>query len=161
MTINTFETNSYCFGDRHISATKNIYGSVTSKGNKVLIGFYSICNRKKSMTVSDNTLKAEGLGDFFQILGKKGLNVSKNCKKLSIQSNKALDLTDKIATAAASRNSKQALSTLPELIAFYNTGKGLHLGKFVQIMVNKWTRKRIDYIPQHHLKIKILILNKN
>ena len=44
---------------------------------------------------------------------------------------RALDLTAKIATAAASRNSKQALSTLPELITFYNTGKGLYLGKFV------------------------------
>ena len=44
---------------------------------------------------------------------------------------RALDLTPKIATAAASRNSKQALSTLPELITFYNTGKGLYLVKFV------------------------------
>ena len=44
---------------------------------------------------------------------------------------RALDLTTKIATAAASRNSKQALSTLPELITFYNTGKGLYLGKLV------------------------------
>ena len=44
---------------------------------------------------------------------------------------RALDLTAKIATAAASRNSKQALSTKPELITFYSTGKGLHLGKFV------------------------------
>ena len=42
-----------------------------------------------------------------------------------------LDITAKVATAAASRNSKQALSTLPELITFYNTGKGLYLGKFV------------------------------
>ena len=31
---------------------------------------------------------------------------------------RALDLTAKIATTAASRNSKQALSTLPELITF-------------------------------------------
>ena len=44
---------------------------------------------------------------------------------------RALDLTAKIATAAAFRNSKQALSTLPEFIAFYNTSKGLNLGKFV------------------------------
>ena len=42
-----------------------------------------------------------------------------------------LDLTAKIATAAASENFKQALSTLPELITFYNTGKGLYLGMFV------------------------------
>ena len=44
---------------------------------------------------------------------------------------RALDLTAKVATAAASRNSKQALSTIPELITLYNTGMGLYLGKFV------------------------------
>ena len=44
---------------------------------------------------------------------------------------RALDLTAKITTAAASRNSEQALSTLPELITFHNTGKGLYLEKFV------------------------------
>ena len=44
---------------------------------------------------------------------------------------RALDLTAKIATAAVSETSEQALSTLPELITFYYTGKGLHLGKFV------------------------------
>ena len=84
------------------------------------------------MTVSDNTIKAEGLGDFFMNLGKKGLNVSKKMAK-NVLSNprRALDLTAKIATAVASKNSKQAPSTLPELITFYNTGKGLYLGKFV------------------------------
>ena len=77
-------------------------------------------------------IPAEGLGEFFKNLGKKGLNVSKKMAK-SVLSNPgpALDLTAKIATVAAFRNSKQALSTLPELIIFYNTGKGLYLGKFV------------------------------
>ena len=84
------------------------------------------------MIVTDNTIQAEGLGDFFKNLGKKGLNVSKKMAK-NVLSNpgRALDLTAKIATAANSRISKQALSTLPELITFYNTGKGLYLGKFV------------------------------
>ena len=84
------------------------------------------------MIVSDNTIQAEGLGDFFKNLRKKGLNVSKKMAK-NVVSNpgRALDLTAKTATAAASRNSKQALSTLPELITLYNTGKGLYLGKFV------------------------------
>ena len=88
---------------------------------------------------SDNTIKAEGLGDFFKNLGKKGINVSKKMAN-NVLSNprRALDLTAKIATAAASRNSKQALSTLPELITFYNTGKGLYLGKLVQIELYKW-----------------------
>ena len=84
------------------------------------------------MIVSDNVIQAEGLGDFFKNLGKKGLNVSKKLAK-NVLSNpgRALDLTAKIATAAVSKNSKQALSTLPELITFYNTGRGLYLGKFV------------------------------
>ena len=132
MTFNKFKTDSYCVGGRHRSATKNIYGDITSKGSKVLISKCSVCNRKKSMTVSDDTIKAEGLGDFSKNLGKKGLNVSKKMAK-NVLSNprRALDLTAKIATAAASRNSKQALSTLQEVITFYNTGKGLYLGKFV------------------------------
>ena len=81
MSFNNFENNSYCVGDRHKSATKNIYGDITSKCSKVLIGYCSICNRKKSMTVSDNTIQAEGLGEFFKNLGRKGLNVSKKMAK--------------------------------------------------------------------------------
>ena len=84
------------------------------------------------MIVSDNTIQAEGFGDFFTNLGKKGLNVSKKMAKNVLGNpRRALDLTAKIATAAASKNSKQALSTLPELITFYNTGRNLYLGKFV------------------------------
>ena len=75
------------------------------------------------MTVSDNTIKAESLGNFFKNLGKKGLIVSKKmAKNVLSYLGRALDLTAKKATAAASRNTKQALSTLPELITFYNTG---------------------------------------
>ena len=77
MTFNTFETNSYCVGGSHISATKNIYGSITSEGNKVLFGYCSICNRKKSLTVGDNTIKAESVSDFFNNLGKKRIKCIK------------------------------------------------------------------------------------
>ena len=84
------------------------------------------------MIVSDNVIQAEGLGDFFKNLGKKGLNVSKKMAQ-NVLSNpgRALGLTSKIPIAAASRNSEQALSILPELITFYNTGKRLYLGNFV------------------------------
>ena len=84
------------------------------------------------MIVSDNTIQAESLGDFSKNLGKKGLNVSKKmAKNVLSNTGRALDLTAKIATAAASRNSKQVLSTLPELIIIYNTGRGLYLSKIV------------------------------
>ena len=127
-----FKSDSYCVGGRHRSSTVKIYGDITCKGSKVIIGYCSICNRKKSMTVCDNTIKTEDLGDFFKNLGKKGLIGSKKMAKNVISNpGRALDLTAEIATAGASRNSKQALSTLPELITFYNTGKGLYLRKFV------------------------------
>ena len=79
------------------------------------------------MIVIINTIQAEGLGDFLKSLGKKGLNVmaKKIAKNVLNTPGPALDITAKRATAAASRNSKQALSRLPELIPFYNTGKGL------------------------------------
>ena len=137
MNSQKFRTNSYCVGAKHYSGTKNITGEITvnkktGKQIKILVGKCVISDRKKSMIVSDDVIQAEGLGDFFKNLGKKGLNVSKKLAK-NVLSNpgRALDSTAKIATAAPSRNSKQALSTLPELIMFYNTGKGLYLGKFV------------------------------
>ena len=69
--------------------------------------------------------KQKVFGDSLKILGKKGLNVSKKMAKNVLNDpGRALDLTAKIATAAVSRNSEQALSTLPELITFYNTGEG-------------------------------------
>ena len=84
------------------------------------------------MTVYDNTIQAEGLADFFKNLGKKGLNVSKKVAKNVLKKpGRALDITANIATAAASRNPKNVMSTLPELITFYNTSKGSYLGKFI------------------------------
>ena len=82
MSFIKFESDSYCVGGRHRSRTVKVYGDITSKGSKVLIGYCSICNRKKSMTVSDNIIKAEVLGDFLKNLGKKGLNVSKKWLKM-------------------------------------------------------------------------------
>ena len=137
MSSQKFKTNSYCVGGRHHSSTSNISGDITinkktGKEVKLLVGKCVICNRKKTMSVSDNVIQAEGFGIFFKILGKSSVKVGKKLAK-NVLSNpgRALDLTAKIATAAASKNSKQALSTLPELITFYNTGKGLYLGKFV------------------------------
>ena len=48
MSFQKFKTNSYCVGEKHRSAKTNVYGNITSKGSKVLIGYCSICNRKKN-----------------------------------------------------------------------------------------------------------------
>ena len=84
------ETNSYCVGGKHHSGTKNISGEITinkktNKEIKLLVGKCMVCNRKKSMIVSDNTIKAEGLGSFFKNLGKIS---SKAGKKISKKRNK-------------------------------------------------------------------------
>ena len=132
MSFIRFETNRYCVGGRHRSATGKNYGDITSDGSEVLIGCCSICNRKKSMAVRDNTITAEVLSFFVKHLGRKGLNVSKKmAKNVSKKPSRVLDITSILATAAETRNPKNAMKSLPEPITFYNTGKGLYIGKFV------------------------------
>ena len=77
MSFVNFENDSFCVGGRHRCSTVKVYGDITSKGSKVLIGYCSICNRKKPMTISDNTIKAEGLINFFKNLGKKRIKCIK------------------------------------------------------------------------------------
>ena len=131
MSFNKFKSDSYCVGGRHRSATIKIYGDITSKGGKVLIGYCSVCNRKKYLTVSDNTIKAEGLGSFFKNLGKISAKAGEKLATNVLQNpGRALEITSNIASAAATKIPKAALSTLPEVINFYHTGKGLYLPRF-------------------------------
>ena len=132
MTFQKFKTDSYCVGGRHRSATVKIYGDITPKGSKVLIGFCSVCNRKKSMIVTDNTIKAEGLSSFFKNLGKLSAKAGKKLATNVLKNpGRALEIGANVATAAASRNPKNVLSTLPEVINFYHKGRGVYLGKFI------------------------------
>ena len=137
MGFQKFKSDSYCVGGKHRSGTKNITGEIsvnrkTGKQVKLLVGKCMISDRKKSMIGSDNTIQAEGLGDFFKNLGKISAKAGKKLAKNGISNpGRALDLTAKIATAAATKSPKAVLSTLPEVINFYHTGKGLYPEKFV------------------------------
>ena len=137
MSFQKFKTNIYGVGQKHYSGTKNIVGEKTfckktGKENKLLVGPFSVCNRKKSMIVSDNTIQAEGLGSFFKNLGrisaKAGKKVATNVLK---NTGRALEFISSLATAAATKNPKAALSSLPEVMNFYHTVRGLYLGKVV------------------------------
>ena len=82
MNSQEFATDSYCVGGRHRSGTKDIIGEITvikksGKDTKLLVGKCVICDRKKPMIVSDNTIKAEGLGSFSKNLGKISARASK------------------------------------------------------------------------------------
>ena len=137
MNSQKFKSDSYCVGGKHRSGTKNITGDIsfnkkTGREIKLLVGKCVICDRKKSMIVSDNTIQAEGPGDFFTKLG----NVSgKAAKKLATNAlknpSRFLEIGANVAAATASGNPKAALSALPEVFNFYHTGEGFYLGKFV------------------------------
>ena len=80
MNSQKFENNSYCVGGKLRSGTENITGGITvnkktGREIKLLVEKCVICNRKKTMIVSESKIQAEGLGDFFKNLGRKGLNV--------------------------------------------------------------------------------------
>ena len=136
MSSQKFKTDSYCVGGKHRSSTKNITGEITvnkktGKQIKLLVGKCMICDRKKSMIVSDNTIQAEGLGNFFKNLGKVSSRAAKKLATNALKNpGRFLEIGANVATAAATRNPKAALSTLPEVINFYHTGKGLYLPRF-------------------------------
>ena len=137
MNSQKFESDSYCVGGKHRSGTKNITGEITVNKKtggeiKLLVGKCVICNRKKSMIVSDNTIQAEGFGDFFKKLGKVSGKAAKKLATNALKNpSRFLEIGANVATAAVSKNPKAALSALPEIINFYHTGKGLYLGNFV------------------------------
>ena len=132
MTFNKFETGSYCVGGRHRPVTTKIYGNIKSKGNKIIISYCSVCNRKKSTTVSDDTIRAEGLGIFFKNLGKISAKAGKKLATNALKNSaRLLEIGGIVPTAAARRNPKAALSTLPEVNNFCHTGKELYLPRFI------------------------------
>ena len=127
--LNKFKANSYCVGGRHYSGTNNIRGvigepasRISAKGSKMLRGSCTKCGRNKSMTVSDATIEAEGLKDFFKSVGKATVNFG---KKVANNPIRALEIASKIGTAAASRNLRAALSATPDLIKIATTGEGI------------------------------------
>ena len=62
------------------------------------------------MTVSDNTILAEGLNDLSKNRGKKGPDVSQSMAKNVLKSpGTAFDISANVASAVASRNFKAAL----------------------------------------------------
>ena len=107
------------------------------------------------MTVSDNRIQGEGLGDFFRNLGKKGPNVRKKIAKKRFKNpGPALEIGANIGTAFASESPKAALSGLPEMINFFHAGKRLYLEKFARFYQYKCNEKE-DCTHLHHQKTTI------
>ena len=90
---------------------------------KILRGNCMICSRNKSLIVSDRTINAEDLGDFFKHLGSAAKNVG---KKILNNPGRALEIAANIGTAAASKNPRLIAATAPDVIKFAHQGKGLY-----------------------------------
>ena len=156
MSFQKFKSDSYCVEGRHRSATKNIVGDITinkktGKEVKLLVGKCVVCDRKKTMIVSDNVIQADGLGDFFKNLGKVFSKTAKKLAKNALKNpSRILEIGANIATAAATKSPKAALSTLPEVIKFYHEGRGFNSEKSFEFILSKWNKNVINFIPQHH-----------
>ena len=103
--FNKCKTISSGVGGRHYSGTNNIKRVVTSKGTNKLRGNCVKCKRNKSMTLSDATIEAEGLKDFFKSVGKATVNFG---RKVAYNPVRALEIASKTGKAA-SRNRRAAL----------------------------------------------------
>ena len=128
--LQKFKTNSYWVGGRHYSVTNNVRGFITAKGTKMLKAnctkwvpdHGSPCKRNISMLVSDATIEAEGLKDFFKSFGKAAVNFE---KKVANNPARALEKASKIGSAAATINPRLALSATSDLIKFATTDVGI------------------------------------
>ena len=146
MSFQKFTTNSYCVGQKHYSGTKNIVAEIrlNKKPVKIIlfVGQFCICNRKKSIIMSDNTTEAEGLGSFFKNLGKISAKAGKKLATNALKNPaRFLGIGANVAIAAASRKFKAALSTLPEKKIFSITqAKFSILENLFKFLYNKWSK---------------------
>ena len=120
---------STTLGQKHIVCEKTFYKE-TGREKNFFFGKCSECDGKKSMIVSDDTIVAEGSGDFFMNLGNKRLNASKKVAKNVLRNpGRALEIRASVCTAFATRSPRAAFSS--EVINFCDTGRGLYFGKVV------------------------------
>ena len=77
------------------------------------------------MAVSDDTIKAEGFRHLFKFIGKASAKAGKNLATNVVKNPRRVpELQAKTGAAAVSTNPKAGLSTVPDVITFYHTGKG-------------------------------------
>ena len=144
MSYNKFINNSYCVGGKHYSPTTNVHGEITNTGIQMgrpvhtLRGNCVVCNRNKSLIVSERTIEGEGLGDFFKHLGSAAKNVG---KKILNNPARAIEIAANIGTAAASKNPRLIAATAPDVIKFVHQGKGLYKAEALSRKTSNTNRK--------------------
>ena len=90
----------------------------------MLKGNCAKCRRKKSMSVPDATIEAEGLKDLFKCVGKATVNFG---KKVANNPLRALEIASKMGSADACRNPQAFLASIPDLIELATTDEGIRV----------------------------------
>ena len=116
--IQKCQTNSYCVCSRHYSGTNFIGAYFTTSGTKILKGNCNKCKRNKSMTVGDATIETEELKDSFKSFGRATANFGKKLVNIPAR---ALEITSKIGSATANRNTRANLSATLKIFLLLNT----------------------------------------
>ena len=94
------------------------------------------------MTVSDSTIEAEGLKDFFKSVGRAIVNFGKIFANNPVR---ALEIASKIGSAAASKNPRAALSATPDLIKFATTGEGIKVVQKGRVLYLGTKKRQFSY----------------
>ena len=108
------------------------------------------CRRNKSMTVSDATIEAEGLKDFFKSVGRATVNFG---QKVANNIVRALQISIKIGSAAAIRNTKAALAATPDLIKFATTGEGIIVVQKGRGLFLGTKKREFNYIKSLNIRV--------
>ena len=125
---------------------------------KILRGNCMICSRNKSLIVSDRTINAEGLGDFFKHLGSAAKNVG---KKILNNPGRALEIAANIGTAAASKNPRIIAATAPDVIKFVHKGKVYTNLKVCRVKAAKQVTQAATQTEKQELIVKACIWGKS
>ena len=112
-------TDFLFLGVRHHSRTISIESDIGKMGQKILIGKVVQCNRKKSISLSDNTIHGEGFRKICKTIGKAPLQQVKNGYKCKKNPTGASENRAKIESATASKKIGTPLSTIPGVIFFF------------------------------------------
>ena len=135
MSYEKFKTNPYGVGGTHQCATISIEGDITKTGRNLLIGRIVHCNRKNQWLLCWDT-SSRRMGEFFKKSGGSSAIAGEKMATTVMKSlGRVSEIGANIGSAAVSKIPRAASSSIPDVLLFYRTGKGLYLGILVQILI--------------------------
>ena len=97
----------------------SIESDITKIGQKLFIGKFITCESEKSMAVSDEAIKVEGLGHLLHSIAKVFAKAGKIIDTILIKKpGRVLEIGARSGSKAVSRSLKAALCSIPDVMKF-------------------------------------------